>query len=491
MQKKSYRLFGPGSGSYRIKGPSFFASRNRPGLVALFVAVFFLLTVAAGFRQVHDVYAGDGPQSVSDRISADAFLASDASDAFQRGEFQTALEALDRLLGQFPGDPLLRRYRAMTLDRLGRSEEAIAIFKDLLTEEPTHLPTRFFLGQAYERSGNREEAISTWQVIAREGEGTPYELWGREALDRVGAAVETGPARIARWQVVGRYGWEYDTNVVLKPDDKSLATPLDQNAGRHTLDLTIRYRALAGRDLAVDLFYATRQTLHDDGLDDFNFHSEEIGALVRKRVQVGQRDVLFGMRYDLLLGFLDGNTFSTRNRWHFSADTRFTPRTRTVLFDRLTVSNFGPDGFDPSRTSRDGLDNDVGIVHYIYSSDFQRFLFFRQEIASQFSRGDNFDTFGTRTRIGLHTPVWKDKLDFDASAGMSFRNFHNFSSISTRDESRRRDVVWDLYNSLTYHVTPRLGLRFFYRYIDGWNQNNFFDYRRHISGAQLIYSQVF
>ena len=83
------------------------------------------------------------------------------------------------------------------------------------------------------------------------------------------------------------------------------------------------------------------------------------------------------------------------------------------------------------------------------------------------------------------------KLDLDVSTGLQLRFFPDYSSPSTRDGSKRRDINWDIYASMTYHLTPRLGLRGFYRYIQGNNRNNFYDYDRQKGGMQLMYSQSF
>lgn len=229
-----------------------------------------------------------------------------------------------------------------------------------------------------------------------------------------------------------------------------------------------------------------RQSFHDDSLNEFNFHSEEFGINGRKRVQIGDRDWVLGARYDFLLGILDDSIFSIRNRWQASAETRFTEHTRTVFYDRVTLAHFRNDGVEPSLTSRDGLYNDLGVTQYWYSQDFRRYLFARQELNSGSSDGDNYDNWGTTSRLGFNTPLVK-RLDWETSSGLQLGFYPNFSSVSSLDTSRRRDNEWDIYTALTYHLTSRLGVRAFYRYIRAANQNNLFDYDRHIGGMQLIY----
>jgi tetratricopeptide (TPR) repeat protein len=424
-------------------------------------------------------------------IAPDQFLASDASKYFQNGDFDKALVALTQLEKSFPKDELIQRYKAMTLDRLGKSAEAIEIFNQLLVLNPEHIPTRYFLGQAYARSGRYDDANREWKQVQKDGEGTPYAFWAQTALEQTTApsAASSPSGKLQRWLIQARYGYEFDSNVILRPTDRSLSNVKDPNSGRHNGDLAIRYRVVSKKDTAIDLLYAVRQSLHDDHFNAFNYHSEEFGFNFRQRAKVGDQDVVFGLRYDYSLGFLAENLYSNRNRWNLSADTKFTEHTQTIFYNRVGITNYGPDGFSPAQTSRDGVDNDTGISQFFYSKDFQKYLFLRQEVNVTAARGTNFDSWGLTSRIGYHAPVPKIKrLSWDGSLGFEPHFYPGFTSTSSLDRSRRRDMQFDLYTSLTYEITKDFSARGFYRFVDGSNQNNLYDYTRQIGGIQFIYT---
>lgn len=250
-----------------------------------------------------------------------------------------------------------------------------------------------------------------------------------------------------------------------------------------------RYRGFNRRDLKIDLLYAARQSLHDDSLDEFNFTSQEWGLEARKKTRLLDREVIFGGRYDLLLGFLNGDIFSLRNRWTVSADTRWTPRIRSLLSYRLTASDFGPDGSNPPQTSRDGLYQDAGITQYLYAKDLRRYVFLEEEFNRADVRGGNFELRGNTTRVGVHTPLVWD-TDLDLWSGLQLAKYPRFSSLSTADLERRRDHDWEIYVALTHHFTARIGLRAFYRFINADNRNGFFEYDRHIGGVQILFSET-
>ncbi len=450
----------------------------------------FVLSLTILFAAGFDLSSMTSESYGADEISAEEFLQSPAATLYQTGNYQQSLEALDDLLKDHPSDTLLLRYRAMTLDKLGRYEEAVDGFNRILNQSPDNVPTRFFLGHTYERMGKQELAINEWRSVAKEAAGTIYAEWANENLERV-SAVYAAPRPVGhKWEIAGRYGYEYDTNVTLKPDDEALASPGENEAGRHIMDLILKNHTFTTRDTTVDLQFAARQSLHDNGLDDFNFTSLEFGVDARKRVNIFEHAVVAGARYDLLSGFLDGSTFSLKNRGTFSLDTRFTANTRSVLSYRLTGAEYGPDGSNPPRTSRDGIYHDIGATQYWYFENFKRYIFARGEYNHADTRGGNFDLRGFTTRVGYHTPLlWK--TDFDVSGEYQFADYPNFVSLSSLDTDKRRNHELDFYVSLTHYLTPEIGIRVFYRSINVDNRNGFFEYDRDIAGAQVLYAKSF
>ena len=420
-----------------------------------------------------------------DTIPLEEFQSSRFAQLFQEGRYEEALEALDSLRERYPQDPLLLRYRGIALDRLGRSEEAIAQFEDLLRRNPNHVPTRYFLGLALAHQGKADPAKRELEWVQRESPLPTYREWAKAALDQLqaGAAV---PIRPQRWSLRGSAGWEWDSNVLLKPDDKSLALVGDRNADRFSANLQIGYRAVAERDRLLDLLYTTRSSFHDDGLDDFNFTSEEIGVVGQRAGRFFGQPVWWGGRYDSAVGFLKEDLFSWTNRATLSADTRLTPRTRTVLSHQISWVDFGPDGSNPPQTSRDGLYQELGLTHTLYSADFRRHLFITQSYGDARVRGGNFERRGAGSRVGFHIPLTA-RLTADASVGFQWNRYPRFSSLSSLDLARRRDTDWDFYAALSRPVPPRILGRFFYRFVAARNRNDFFEYDRHLAGVELYF----
>ena len=456
-----------------------------------------LLLAAATFALSREVFSQPSTKTRTQdaqakRITPEEFLASPVAAFFKSGDYPAALRALEALAKEYPDDPLILRYRAMVLDQLGRYNEAIALYKILLAQDPTHVPSRFFLGQAYAHRGDESAAVEEWQWVIQ---NSPVEEYRRLAHNQLRwlQLKRPGPAERKRFSLVGDVGLEYDSNPLLKPNDKALAVQgNEQQAERFSLNLGVGYQALARPDARVDVLYTTRQSLHDRGLDEVNFTSQELAVDGRKRVSLLDRDVTLGTRYDFLAGFLDGDLFSISNRFLFSSEARLTPHTRTDVYNRFTVSNFGPDGSNPPQTSRDGFYYDLGITQYLYTEDFRRYVYVDQELNVAQTRGANFTRRGTSTRVGVHTPVpVVQHTDLDVSGGLLFGAYPRFTSLSSADPERRRDTTWDLLVSLTHDWTPRLATRVWYRFVSADNRNDLFQYDRHLGGVQLLFTENF
>ncbi len=249
----------------------------------------------------------------------------------------------------------------------------------------------------------------------------------------------------ARWFLTGNAAWEWDSNVLLEPEEKALAASGDRNADRFSLNLQLGYRLLRERDRAVDLAYTSRHSFHDDGLDNLNFLSEELTLAARQRAgSLAGQPLWFTGRYDLSVGFLDEDLFSWSNHFSVGADARLTSQTRTALTGHCSLTNFGPDGSNPPQTSRDGIYSSVELAQYLYSPDFRSYVYVAQTYTDARTTGGNFERRGTTTRVGAHLPLAL-RIEADASVGFDWGRYPRFSSLSSLDMARRRDTDWDLY----------------------------------------------
>ena len=182
------------------------------------------------------------PANHSPRIATQEFLASPFARYFRAKDYPNALNALEALLHTYPDDPLILRYRARVLARLGRTQEAMALYRRLVSQDPRHAPTRIFLGEAYLQHGQPEAAAEQWRWVIRHSDLTPYRQWAQAQLNRLRVTGARAKMPEKRLYVVGLAGLKYDSNPLLKPNDKALAGQGNEKRGWNVpLDLTVGY----------------------------------------------------------------------------------------------------------------------------------------------------------------------------------------------------------------------------------------------------------
>jgi len=81
----------------------------------------------------------------------------------ERQKYAEALQQVERRLQAAPSDPEAGYLRATILAGLGRHEEAVAIFRELLAEMPQRNPLRIVLGHSLQALGRIDEAIAAYR----------------------------------------------------------------------------------------------------------------------------------------------------------------------------------------------------------------------------------------------------------------------------------------------------------------------------------------
>ena len=439
------------------------------------------------------VFADDAvkkQEDASHMISSETFLSSDFVKFFKNKDYPKALSAIDALAAKYPDDPLILRYRGFTLEKLGRRKDAIDAYKQILSKDPDYIPARIFLSRAYIGEGKREEAAKELRKVIQISDSLEYRNWAQAELNRLRLGVKKAARRVEKKPyLLGKAGIAYDSNPLLVPDNKDLVSTDKKAGARYSLDVDLGYPLALEKDFRLDTLYVGHQTWNDGATNAVDFTSQGFAVDAKKRKLLGGRAVIFGGRYDFRANFLRSNYFSMINRFLLSADTSFWKKTRTHFYTRLSALEYNKDGFDPSRSSRDGFRGGIGITQYFYSSDFKSFFFVKPEFNLDQTRGDNFIRRGALGRIGAHTPIrFLRDTDFDISVGYDWGEYPEFSSFSSLDTESRLDKRLDNYVAVTYHLKPNIAWRTFYRFIKSDNNNGFFDRQRHIAGMEMVFS---
>lgn len=97
--------------------------------------------------------------------SADPRIA--ANQAFAKGDYPTALKEYDALLRSNPNDEQIAFNRLVTLQKLGRHDEAGQGYQSFLAEHPDHADATVNLGAVLRGQGKVDEAISLYNKVLK------------------------------------------------------------------------------------------------------------------------------------------------------------------------------------------------------------------------------------------------------------------------------------------------------------------------------------
>ncbi len=429
------------------------------------------------------------PALFAAEISSRQFLSSDFVTLLKNKEYKKALKAGDILLKEYPQDSLILRYRALTLEKLGRFDEALKLYQEILSHDPNDVSAHLFLGLAYIRERKPQEAQKQLNWVVKNSNSEKYRHWAQAQLNRLRAGKSAKHIKKKPY-ILGKTAIVYDSNPLLAPNNKALAAPGSKEAGAlYLFDLDVGYPVILEKDFRFDVLYISDELLHDHGSRQVDFSSQGFALDAKKRVFWGDRAYLLNGRYDFRANFLRSDLFSIANRFFIGADTSFWKRTKTHFYGRVVVADYGPDGSTPDITSRDGVRYGIGATQYFYTADYKKYFFVKQELNLNETQGDNFVRQGELTRVGFHLPLeCLRHTDLDVSTGFSLGTYPDFNSLSSLDLRDRLDRSLDAYAALTYRWKPNLATRVFYRLIRFYNDNELFSRTRHLAGLEVVFS---
>ena len=372
-------------------------------------------------------------------------------------------------------------FLGLTLLRRGDPEAARPFLATAGKDPELRASARYYEGIALLRLDEEDAARRALADVAAARPGSQLAQAAEEYLRTPPGEAPAG--RPKRWSVYGDLGFEYDSNVVLAPDDGSIQDTRgisDQSDGRAVLGAGGSYRLVDAERVWVAMSYDFSQSLHFS-LNEFDLQGHRIRLDIGSKADIVQ----FGVSgyYDYyLLDFDEYYQQGVGIPWVtlFEGDVA-----ASQLYYRFRSRDFLDDVFDPYR---DAYNHAFGIRQLVLLGAVDRVLGFGYQIDDEnpiSDDGDDFQYFGHQVDAYVRFGV----LDwFDALAGYAIR-FDLYDERNSRTGTpprfgkKREDIDHQLTVRVERAITPYLSAAV--EYLGVFNDSNVaeFEYNRQIVSA--------
>ena len=398
---------------------------------------------------------------------------------FSVGAYDKAKKFLVPVFEQNPNAENLGYYIGFLKYREKQYGKAVEAFEQNQTLDPDiQQLNRFYRGLALGVLGLPTEALSELEEVQRTQAISPLTQASVRIREALSAGQIFGSQKRFRFQISA--GGFYDDNVRVNPDPfkpiPNVNPPNDPNillnnlrrrdtpAGGFLTSARADYSFYREGPFEATATYSFFQTIHGDGLDEFNIQNHLVGISAFHRGVVWDLPFQVGAQYTYDYLFLDSDGFLSRHTPTLSA-TVVGPTTTlpglgvvgnlTTLLYRYQVQTFFRElGARDARFRgdlRDGFNNMVGFVHAFRVLNDRLILRLGYQYDNQSTDGAAFSYRGNRLLTGaqLQLPWGKMTLRYDYD--VHWRNYKNNQTtvvftdrngnLSKRDDRQQTHLV--------------------------------------------------
>jgi hypothetical protein len=405
--------------------------------------------------------------------------------ALNEGRYDDAVKDLLQAESlQPPSDPRqsdLQYDLGLALFRLERYRDAVPRFLRAARSPSLEAKAHYFAGLALVRQGRMAEARAELEKVGPGSDSSEVAAPAHELIQTISA----GPEK-KRLSLKASIGLQYDSNVILLPDDASTPSGISNRRD---------YRAVGALQAGLQLIRSVRwdggmdyhfyQSLHRD-LDRYNIQIHDIG------LKVIHQPSLRPYRFDFLYRFADVRVDQTdylRSHtlgWGMDVLEGTTHRTR--LEYRYRNKDFIQTELFPGQNERSGINHAVGLTQDYFFAGQQGDLSVGYTFDRDITRGDDWDYQGHRFLLGLIAPPawiggWAQP---SVTAEAVVRPYGNSSSLSSATQpEKRKDTIQIYAVNVSRAITPRLSGTVQYLYNINASNLDAFAYHRQVASVYL------
>lgn len=334
----------------------------------------------------------------------------------------------------------------------------------------------YHIGVAHLKSERLREAGKIFKQIALKDPSTDLARFANEFIDIIKEREEkTRPLHLA----VGCY-WQYDDNVVLKPEDDTVAIGVSDKSDNRQVytvkaDYDLRFWENFGTRFGYSLYYAKQTHLGFYDTVGNNFS-------IQPSIYLDKVAISFPATYNHLVvndkNYLSqvsvGNLNNLMVADNQMAQASFVYRHKDYLWDPA-IEDEGRDGNEFLWTAG----------YYLFFAKNKGFVNLKYAANLDNTEGQNWDYFGNKATATALVPLLK-RVNLTVAGEFFLQNFLNRNTIF---DNKRLDGVFQLSSLLSVELFKGAELQLQYTYVDNTSNIGVYDYRRNIysAGVQFKY----
>jgi tetratricopeptide (TPR) repeat protein len=395
---------------------------------------------------------------------------------YQEGELEEALKWVAEAEKEGLRPAQVAFLKGLILLRQDNNQEAIDAFTQAKQlDKSIEQQCDYQIGIAHLKAKEFDYAQESFnQVIALE----PLSSIANYANEYLDAIARRGEA-MRTWKLSAGMAWQYDDNVVLMPNDSSLAGEIsDKGDSRLAYNANLEYNHKFSESFNVKsqyLFYYAKQ--NDLGFYDTMSNS----ILVQPNINFKRSLLSFPTTYTHTL--VDDRSYLTNPATNCIYNFMLSDMQMGQVFMKYSYRDFlwTPITQDENR---DGNDLGGGLGWYLFFAKRKGFVNLRYEANKDWAKGNNWEYTGNRISSTVLVPL-TDKLKFMILGNVFFQNFSNTHSVYNL---KRKDTVYTLSPLITYEFHKDWEIQAQYTYIKDDSNIGVYSYNRNISSIGLQFN---
>ncbi len=424
-------------------------------------------------------------QAPGRQITPQAFLQTEAAKLFMKAKYKEALDELIKLETVYPGDVLIKRYKALTLDRLGRFEEALAVYEEGLKTVPENIPLHYFLAQTLLHKKDLDGAQREYRYVVENDESKTYQVKAQQEISAIQKLIEL-LKQAKKWTLNASAGVEYDTNPNSSSSNEFIKTASLKGALKFSNSLGGSYELFKKGPWSGRLSTSYYQALYGNSQNHLNTFSYSGGFTLTYIKMLSGKPLILQLGHTPAHTIVKDASYSESYATSATAIYSFKDWQRLILSEKWTVSNYDSNGSSNDDTSRDGFSNVLGVTNNFYlNKDKTLTIPLGFDWGRDDTEGSNYRKDSSTVRTGLGFPLF---YQFNANLSFKFKdsNYPKYGFPTTTPG--RRDEEYTFGAGISRPLGRNWTLNLDYSYVNNNSRDDNFTYQNHSFGFTINYN---